>query len=138
MPVPITLIVAILTIESSYIEETERPAASVADTVQFCFLLDSQWRIKTFATDHDIHVHQLSKAGENRITEEFAKSNIQKSYGDVTSRVEHLSLIDPADIKEVEKVLSAHGLKGTIELAKAGFCFYNPDKGDYRTKSKPK
>ncbi len=71
-----------------------------------------------------------------RITEGFAKSNIRKSYGDVISRVGVLSLTDPSDTNEVEHVLSVHGLKGSIEAAKAGFCFYNPDKGVYRTKSK--
>ena len=39
---------------------------------------------------------------------------------------------------DVERILTDHHLKGKLEAVKDGYWFYNPDGGDYRTKSKPK
>jgi hypothetical protein len=131
-----TLIFAVLTVESSYLQELERPAKNVPDTVQFWFAPDSQWRIKTFGIDHDIHVYRI--AAEARITPEFATNNIKKSYGDVTASILVLEFADPKNKTDVEQVLKNHKLKGTLEQVKEGYYFYNPDGGDYRTKSRPK
>lgn len=134
-----TLILAILTVESSYLQEVEQPAKSVPDTVQFWFAPDSQWRIKTFAIDHDIHIHRLG-ATDNaaRLTTEFAQNNIKKSYGDVTASVLVLAFPDPMNEAEVQRILKEHKLTGKLEAAKDGYYFYNADGGEYRTKSKPK
>jgi hypothetical protein len=131
-----TLVLAILTVQSSYAQEVEQPAQRVPDTVQFWFAPDTQWRIKTFAMDHDIHVYQIQ--GSGRLTTDFAQNNIKKSYGDVTASVVVLEFPDPRNQAEVERTLKQHNLNGTLEAVKEGYYFYNPDRGDYRTKSKPK
>jgi hypothetical protein len=130
-----TLILAVLTVESSYLQVVERPARNVPDTVQFWFAPDSQWRIKTFAIDHDIHVYRV---GPPRLTAEFANNNIRKSYGEVTANVLVLEFPDPENKADVERILKEHKLKGKLEAVKDGYYFYNPAGGDYRTKSKPK
>jgi hypothetical protein len=136
---PFTLIVAILTVESSYLQEIERPAKLVPDTVQFWFAPDSQWRIKTFAIDHDIHVHRIAVANNDaRLTTEFAKSNIKKTYGDLTAAVFILEFPDPKNEIEVQRIFREHKLTGKLEAVKDGYYFYNPDSAEYRTKSKPK
>ncbi|HSI14702.1 MAG TPA: hypothetical protein VK961_21800 [Chthoniobacter sp.] len=134
-----TLIIAILTIESSYLQEVERPARAVPDTVQFWFTPDSQWRIKTFAIDHDIHVHRIG-VGENgtRLTAEFAQENIKKTYGDVTATLLTVEFPDPTNQADVQRILKQHHLLGKLEAVSDGYYFFNPDSGDYRTKSKPK
>ena len=131
-----TLIVAILTVESSYLQEVERPTKHVPDTVQFWLARDSQWRIKTFAIDHDIHAYRVDTI--RHLTPEFATNNIKKSYGDVTAKVLTLEFRDPKNERDVERILKDHQLKGKLEAVKDGYWFYNPDGGDYRTKSKPK
>lgn len=134
-----TLIVALLTVESSYVQEVERPVKAVPDTVQFWLAPDSQWRIKTFAIDHDIHVYRIgAAAGVGRLTAEFARNNIKKSYGDVTAEIVALEFANPADPTEVQKVLGERHLGGKLELVKDGYWFYNPDAGIYRTRSAPK
>ena len=133
------LIIAVLKVESSYLQDIERPTKNVPDTVQFWFAPDSEWRIKTFAMDHDIHVHRIGIAEDGtRLTTAFATNNIQKSYGDVTANVLTLEFRDPQNKAEVERVLKVHGLKGNLEAGSDGYYFYNPDGGEYRTKSKPK
>lgn len=134
-----TLIVAILTVESSYIQEVERPTKDVPDTVQFWFAPDSQWRIKTFAIDHDIHVYRIDSGEKGqRLTTEFAQNNIKKTYGDVTAAVVVVEFPDPKNEGEVRRILDSYKLNGKLEAVKDGYYFYNPDRGDYRTKSKPK
>ena len=139
MTTTFTLILAILTVESSYLQEVEHPAKAVPDTVQFWFAPDSQWRIKTFAIDHDIHVHRIGATNNaDRLTTEFAKNNIKKSYGDVTASVLVLEFPDPENETEVQRILKEHKLTGKLEAVKDGYYFYNADRGEYRTKSKPK
>lgn len=139
MEAPFTLIVAILSIESSYLDEVERPAQDVPDTVQFWYAPDSQWRIKTYAIDHDIHIHRIGgEQSASRLSVDFAKRNIEKTYGDVLSRMSVLEFRDPMDIEEVAKVFEANELIGELESVKDGYFFLNPDTGEYRSKSRPR
>ncbi len=133
-----TLVVALLNVQSSYAQEVEKPAAEVPDTIQFWFPPDAQWRIRTYAIDHDIHVYNLAASKDNRVTPDFAIQHIKKHYADVTASLIVLTFADPKDEKEVERVLAAHSLKGKLQVSKSGIAFYNPDRGEYRTKSTPK
>jgi hypothetical protein len=101
------LVVALLTVRSSYLENTEEPHEGVPDTVEFWFTPDDDWRIKTFAIDHDIHVYQIrSKGSERKVDSEFAVANIHKNYGDVVDRIAVVDVDDPADEAAASAALS--------------------------------
>lgn len=135
-----TLIIGILTIESSYAQNTERPSRGVPDTLQFWIGPDSAWRIRTYATDHDIHPHSLGDLGKlkDRPTE-FARDHIKKHYGDVLASMVVLEFPDINDTDAVRKGLTELKLKGSLEVAKkSGFAFWNPDDGHYKSQTPPK
>jgi len=135
-----TLIIGILTIESSYAQNTERPSRGVPDTLQFWIGPDRAWRIRTYATDHDIHPHSLGNLGKmkDRPTE-FARDHIKKHYGDVLASAVVLEFPDITDTNAVRKVLTDQKLKGSLEVAKKiGFAFWNPDDGHYKSQTTPK
>jgi len=93
-----TLIIAILTVESSYIQNLERPAGKVPDTVQFWITPEVQWRIKTYSIDHDIHTYKLqNKKDGNPISDDFAINNIKKGYEDIIASLIVLKFHDPKD-----------------------------------------
>ena len=139
MTAPFTLVFALLTVQSSYAQEREIPATGVPDTVQFWLTPDSQWRVRTYAIDHDIHVYEVgAESEEKKFTAESAAEHIKKHYGDVTASLLTLTFKDPKDQKEVDRVLAEHGLKGALEVSKSGIAFYNPDRARYRTQSTPK
>jgi len=129
------LVLALLATESSYKSAIERPAGRLADTVQFWLGSQGPWRIRTYAIDHDIHIHSLGTAP---VEPDFAQAHITKHFGDALDRQHVLSFADPADAEAVRRVLDQHGLSGTLEVAPAGFAFYNPDGNKYRTQSEPK
>jgi len=132
------LVVFILTVESSYQQNVERPHGAVADTVQFWFSPNDDWRVKTFAIDHDIHVHRIRAAdAERKFGPEEAKVSTRKSYADVIEAVAVLEFTDPNDRAEVDRTLRSHSLGGSLEIGKTGVAFYNPDGGHHRTQSKP-
>lgn len=136
---PFVLVVALLSVESSYSGNYERPSQGVPDTVQFWFSPDADWRIKTFAIDHDIHVHKIGTATTSqRLEPEGAVANTQKHYGDVLSRILTLEFADPQNIDAVTRILKDKALHGILEMAVSGVAFYNPDSGNYRTQSAPK
>src|SRR5690242_5713321 len=63
-----SLFVARLTIRSSYVRNVEQPADDVFDTIQL-YMPDAGpavFRIRTFAVDHDIHVHRFGASGPSR------------------------------------------------------------------------
>jgi hypothetical protein len=102
-------------------------------------LVRARWRIKTFAIDHDIHVHRIGVADNAaRLTAEFARNNIKETYGDVTASVVILEFPDPKNDAEVQRILKDHKLAGKLEAVKDGYYFYNADSSEYRSKSKPK
>jgi hypothetical protein len=138
MTAPFVLVIALLSVESSYSGDLERPSQGTPDTVQFWFTPDRDWRIKTFAIDHDIHVHVIREAEAARqFGPEDAAANTQKHYGDVISRTITLEFKDPSNSDEVQRTLTANELSGTLEIGKSGVAFYNPDRARYKTQSRP-
>lgn len=132
------LVLTILSVESSYLQEVERPATKVPDTVQFWFTPNSLWRIRTYAIDHDIHTHTIgTRPGGLRMTIDEAVSNTSKHYGDVIVTTVVLRFSDLDNPEEIRPVLATHKLPGKLEIGKNGVVFYNPDNGQYRTLSKP-
>jgi hypothetical protein len=132
------LVLAILTTESSYVGETERPATDVADTIQFWLTPDTGWRIRTHAIDHDVHTYALDPGGNgSRFGADEAAAHIRKHYDGIIARSIVLEFPDPNDREQVRDILSNHRLSGTLEVG-SGVAFYNPDRGEYRTKSSPK
>jgi hypothetical protein len=128
------LALALLTTESSYKSEVERPATKVEDTIQFWFGAEGPWRIRTYAIDHDIHIYSI----DSSFTEESAQAHIAKHYAEVLKKQYVIRFKDTTDADAIEKALRAVGLQGTLEVAQSGFAFYNPDSGKYKTQSEPK
>lgn len=126
------LLLAVLTIASSYLDDAEGEADGSPDTLQFFFGSET-WRIRTYAMDHDIHVHKIG--GEFSIA--AAEANMRKFYAEVIGTVHRLEFEDVGDAAAVEAVLKRNGLAGALESNKAGITFYNPDGGEYRTQSEP-
>jgi hypothetical protein len=132
-------VLALLTVESSYIRGIEQKTSGIPDTVQFWLASDAQWRIKTFAIDHDIHVYRFGEASSARaITPERAEANIRRSYGDVVDSIKIIHFAKPHDAEASARTLRENGLSGVLEMDAAGFAFYNPDGGRYATQSRPK
>jgi len=131
-----TLVLGILTIESSYAQNKEQPSKGVPDTVQFWIASDKAWRIRTYATDHDIHPYSMGDLGKQPT--EFATDHIKKHYSDVLASTLVLEFSDISDTNAVRQVLAQHNLKGSLEVAKVGFAFWNPDDGHYKSQTSPK
>ncbi|HTU34882.1 MAG TPA: hypothetical protein VMF66_13860 [Candidatus Acidoferrum sp.] len=133
------LVLAVLTIKSSYSRNSEaqlESEADVPDTLQWWFSNGDCWRIRTYAQDHDIHVHRLGKS--QQITLELAQRNNLKHYGDVI-KVQHvLDFFDCRSEADVSTELRRVGLVPRMETSPGGFTFWKPDDVEYRTKSLPK
>ena len=133
------LVLAILTTESSYKSELERPATLVTDTSQFWFGLESTWRIRTYAIDHDIHIYSLGKRNDgSSFLPTEAEIHLKKIYGDILQDIFVIKFGDPNNTVEVEKVLDYYDLKGSLEVSENGVAFYNPDRVKYKTQTQPK
>ncbi len=84
------LIVALLSTESSYKSEVERPATAVEDTVQFS-IAAKPWRVRTYAIDHDIHVYAIGA----ELEAESAEAHIDKHYGHILKKRYTLKFKNP-------------------------------------------
>ena len=93
-----TLVLSILTTESSYAQEVERSATLIPDTIQFWLTPESVWRIRTYAIDHDIHIYQLdARPDGSRLTSEEAAAHTAKHYGDITAKTVTVQFSNPGD-----------------------------------------
>jgi hypothetical protein len=134
-----TLVLAILNVKSSYIAETEEPlddGRDVPDTLQWWIGTDHTFRIKTFAVDHDIHMHRLSKGGPAVVA--MAVANNSKNYGDVIARQHVIEFGDCTDLAAVSEAFSEIRLPPSLEVEPAQFAFWKPDDAAYKTQSRPK
>ena len=76
------LVIFFLSVQSSYSDNTESPATDEAfDTVQFFASDGVSWRIKTYATDQDVHIWSLGPDVSDIVA--LARANTEKHYGDV-------------------------------------------------------
>ena len=128
------LVLAVLSVQSSYRKNTEQPAGKVPDTVQWWLTPNNAWRIKTFALDHDIHIYEIGTP----IDPEKAISNTKKSYGDVIRSLNVLQFPDYTAEQIVRETLQRAGLTPNLEIAAGDFAFWNPDGARYRTQSRPR
>lgn len=134
-----TLLLAVLKVKSSYLQEVEQPldeATDVPDTLQWWIGTDSAWRIKSFAIDHDIHTYSIEKGGPEVV--ELAQANNRKHYGDVIDAQHVVEFQDCSNATEVQQAFGRLGLAPRLEVAEGLFAFWKPDDARYRTKSQPK
>jgi hypothetical protein len=131
-----TLLVWILAIRSSYVENEELPADTAPfDTLQWWLGSTTSWRIRTYALDHDLHAHALTTGGAD--LEALAAANTLKTYGDVVRSHHRIELGDALVASSVGQAFEASGLPARIE-ARGPFAFWPPDQdAPYRTKSTP-
>lgn len=132
-----TLLLAVLSIRSSYSQNLEGPAGldEPPATLQWWIGKDSAWRIRTFALDHDIHTYAVGFSPEIL---EIAAANNLKHYGAVTQSQHLLEFADCNDVAEVEIAFAEIGLPPNLEVAGDRFAFWKPDKARYRTQSVPR
>lgn len=134
-----TLVVGVLTIESSCAQEIERPAEGVPDTVQFWIGPTRRRKIRTYAVDRDVHVWDLADLGTARDTPvQFAVDHFGKHYGDILARHVVIELPNTSDTRAVQDALSEHGLTGGLQEAEWDgnrFAFWTPDGAEYITQT---
>ena len=128
----IVLVVFFLTVQSSYLDNSEAEATEDAfDTVQFLATDESAWRIKTYATDQDVHVWSIGASPKDLVS--LARQNTEKHYGDVLSEGYIIETSDGID--GLRRELKERGLSDTLEISKSGFLFWVPAGTNYRSRS---
>ena len=129
------LVIFLLTIQGSYLANTEEAAtASRYDTIQFYSGESGNWRIKTYAIDEDVHIWSLGGNVGDIVA--LAKANTEKNYGDVLSKAYVIESDD--GIEGIKRGLIKKGLPSNLELPPSGAVFWAPVGTRYRSKSAPK
>lgn len=120
-----TLLLAILTVRSSYIDATEEPLkseADVPDTLQWWLAATGASRIRTYAIDHDIHIHQVDGNPEDLVA--MARQNSRTHYGDIIKAEYAMTFADCQDSAEVKAAFARVGLVSRLEVAAGQFAFW--------------
>jgi len=134
-----TLLLAILNVRSSYIDSMELPLATadlVPDTLQWWIGPATAWRIRTYAIDHDIHLHEV--AGDREEIIAIAKENNRKHYAEIIEAEHSLTFVNCQDQAEVDMECRRIGIASLLEVSVGRFAFWKPDDARYTTKSAPR
>jgi hypothetical protein len=130
-----TLVIFFLSVQSSYARNTEAPATEEAfDTVQFYGGEQGFWRIKTYATDQDVHVWSLGNSISDLV--ELARSSTEKHYRDVLTEGYIIESRDGTN--GLRRELVDRGLPPNLEISDSGFLFWALEGTHYRSRSRPK
>lgn len=131
----IVLVIFFLSVQSSYLNNSEIDATDETfDTVQFVATDGGAWRIKTYATDQDVHVWSIGSTTEDIAA--LARQNTEKLYGDVLTEGYIIETTD--GIEGVRHELRKRGLSDHLENAKSGMLFWAPEGTSYRSQSAPR
>ena len=129
------LVIFFLSVQSSYSSDSEITATTdVFDTVQFYSSNGNNWRIKTYATDQDVHIWSLDPNITDIVA--LARTNTEKHYGDVLT--EGYIIETEEGLEGVRRELAERGLSTHLELPKSGAVFWASEGSHYRSKSVPK
>jgi len=129
-----TLIIFVLSIQSSYLNNSEMPATeNKADTIQFFITPETAWRIKTFATDEDVHVHSIGTPKQDIVS--IVTASTERTYGDV---IAHRYVLSSSNgIIGLRGELKRAGLGESMEVSQKGFVFSVPECTNYKSKPTP-
>lgn len=133
------LLLAVLSIKSSYSREVETPVEGtddVPDTLQWWFGEGGCWRIRTYAMDHDIHAYRIGNSLQTTL--ELAKKNNHDNYGDIIKTQHVIHFVNCANQVELDAEFGRIGLAPRIQFDASKFAFWKPDEAVYLTKSTPK
>jgi hypothetical protein len=128
------LVIFFLTVQTSYLRDVETEATDdTFDTVQFFSGERGCWRIKTYASDEDVHAWSIG-APDDIVA--LARQNTEEHYGDLLS--EGYIIETTEGIEGLRRELLERGLSDHLEISKSGFLFWTPAGTAYRSKSTPK
>jgi hypothetical protein len=133
------LLLAILNVKSSYIQNIEEPLDDqndVPDTLQYWVSPTGSWRIKTFAIDHDFHTYSVG--GDSSKHLEIFRASTLNNYGDVVAFMHELDFDDCANLAEAGRVFARVGLEPRLEIYMDRYAFWKSDDSEYATQSRPK
>ncbi|ALV08518.1 hypothetical protein [Roseateles depolymerans] len=135
MSAPHQLILFELSIQSSYLNNTEAPATEDAfDTIQFFAAEGRAWRIKTFATDQDVHIWELGADAVEDLVE-LAVGDTEAHYGDVLEA--GYVMASETGLDGLRAELDARELPVNLKETSFGAVFWTPPGSQYRTQSRP-
>lgn len=128
------LIVARLTVRSSYADNREEPAGADCDTVQFYVPAGGGpiFRVRTFALDRDIHIHRIDGWPDDPAS--TIRAHLLRTYKDVTASITDVPLRQLSTQDLTDAGLSTGRLVAEPEL---GFAFWSPGGEHYATISQP-
>jgi len=132
------LVLAVLTIKSSYSQNVElavSDADDVPDTVQWWLGSGGCWRLRTYAIDHDIHSYKIGNSSQTTL--ELAQTNNQENFGDIIKAHHVIRFVDCADPSELAAEFGRIGLCPRLEISPGRFAFWKPDDAVYSSKSTP-
>jgi hypothetical protein len=132
-----TLVLAILRVQSSYLQEIEQPfdgKTGVPDTIQWWIGPQHSWRIKTFGLDHDIHVEEMVRVGSNLVKN--AQEHNLSHYGEVMNRQVTIEFDDCTKDQEARQRLTAFKLAPNLEITPDGYAYWKPDAAVYSCQAK--
>lgn len=133
-----TLIIFILSVESSYAQNIERPATVRFDTLQWWIGEKNAWRIKTYAIDSDIHPYLIKTRDSREELRKLAMESTKKHYGDVIRQVIMINVPGGATQAEVASLLIKNNLNDRFEWVEPGYLLWLPDESEYKSKTAPK
>ena len=132
------LVLAVLTIKSSYSQNVElavSDADDVPDTIQWWLGGGGCWRLRTYAIHHDMHSYKIGNSSQTTL--ELAQTNNQKNFGDIIKAHHVIHFVDCADPSELAAEFGRIGLCPRLEISPGRFAFCKPDDAVYSTKSTP-
>ncbi len=128
------LVIFFLSVRSSYAKNTELPATDAAfDTIQFYSSNGHNWRIKTYATDEDVHIWSLGTDIADIVA--LARTNTERHYGDVLT--EGYIVETNRGLEGIKTELAGKGLSTHLEQPQSGAVFWAPTGSNYRSMSVP-
>jgi hypothetical protein len=129
------LVLFFLSVQSSYTNNSEIDATDeVFDTVQFYGTESGSWRIKTYATDQDVHIWSIGVKLDDLIA--AAQQNTLKNYGDILTEGYIIDTVE--GVEGLRKELAERGLADNLEVPPSGAIFWAPPGTKYRSKSAPR
>ncbi len=130
-----TWLIYVLTVEGSYLQNTERPAIGAPDTYQCWITPNAAFDVRTFAIDKDVRILQMGHPGGISDPVQYFQELALEIYGDIIARSYRITAVAGETAEQLREKVKTLGLHPNVEYTPFGFPLWLPEDAKYWSQS---
>jgi hypothetical protein len=130
-----TWLIYVLTVEGSYLQDTDRPANGAPDTYQCWITPNEVYDVRTYAIDKDVRILRVDYPGHISDPVTYFRQVALETYGDIIGQSYCIDAQAGEPVERLREKLKTLGLHPNVKDTPFGFPLWLPEDAKYWSQS---